>query len=419
MKYSLKEKCNLSMYRFVFILLLLSAHSVSAGGYDGNKLLEILGEDRNGKALKEFKEAFSLDKTLKNPALGIKLTAGHDSGSVVTAVTVTAAGYELNDIKYKQFEGVLPFSISMEDDGASLIKKFGSVKKGSDDDIKLKFKKDSITISIYFRNSGKKKIAYIKFTQEIGSVGPYRSKEAEVPVVVEDVAPKSKAKPDKPKSEPVVEPVKPVAEPVKTEVKPDVPKIPPAAATTNNDVKPASPKPDNKSIEPTPKVAVIDNTPAPKEKKTDDPFYKSIMKVIESGEEEMFKDIKKDPANRTNFWNYKYTYTTSISIPGEKYNMLYSFPFQTSQLDFVSVIEETDGPSNTIKTKYAEIESKLKDVFQASDGWSYSYTVNPEDPYGLKDFEVKSAKLGSIILDFSINPYGKRVLYLRFLLQYS
>ena len=427
------------MYRFVFILFSLSlfAHTVSAGGYDGNKLLEILGEDRNGKALKEFKEAFSLDKTLKNPALGIKLTAGHDSGSVVTAVTVTAAGYELNDIKYKQFEGVLPFSISMEDDGASLIKKFGTVKKGSDDDIKLKFKKDSITISVYFRNSSKKKITYIKFTQEIGSVGPYRSREAEVPVVVEDAAPKSKGKPDKPKSEPVAEPVKPAAEPVKAEVKHDspktvpaatannddvkpvVPKTAPVATATNNDVKPASPKPENKSAEPLPKTAVSDNTLAPKENKKDDPFYKAIMKVIESGEEEMFKDIKKDPAGRTNFWNYKYTYTTSISIPGEKYNMLYSFPFQTSQLDFVSVIEETDGASNTIKAKYAEIEAKLKEVFQPSDGWSYSYTVNPEETNGLKDFEVKNAKLGSIILDFSINPYGKRVLYLRFLLQYT
>ena len=425
------------MYRFVFILFSLSlfVHTVSAGGYDGNKLLEILGEDRNGKALKEFKEAFSLDKTLKNPAVGIKLTAGHDSGSVVTAVTVTAAGHELNDIKYKQFEGVLPFNMSMEDDGASLIKKFGSVKKGSDDDIKLKFKKDSITISVYFRNSSKKKITYIKFTQEIGSVGPYRSKDVEESVVVEDVAPKSKAKPDKPKSEPVVEPVKPAAEPVKpaaepvkpavepvkTEVKPDIPKTPAAVTATTNDVKPASPKPENKSAEPLPKAAVSDNTPAPKEKKTDDPFYKAIMKVIESGEEEMFKDIKKDPAQRTNFWNYKYTYTTSISIPGEKYNMLYSFPFQTSQLDFVSVIEETDGASNTntIKTKYAEIETKLKEVFQAADGWSYSYTVNPEEPNGLKDLEVKNAKLGSIILDYSINPYGKRVLYLRFLLQYT
>ena len=235
----------------------------------------------------------------------------------------------------------------------------------------------------------------------------------------------------------MAEPVKPAAEPVKAEVKHDspktvpaatannddvkpvVPKTAPVATATNNDVKPASPKPENKSAEPLPKTAVSDNTLAPKENKKDDPFYKAIMKVIESGEEEMFKDIKKDPAGRTNFWNYKYTYTTSISIPGEKYNMLYSFPFQTSQLDFVSVIEETDGAGNTIKAKYAEIEAKLKEVFQPSDGWSYSYTVNPEEPNGLKDFEVKNAKLGSIILDFSINPYGKRVLYLRFLLQYT
>jgi hypothetical protein len=61
----------------------------------------------------------------------------------------------------------------------------------------------------------------------------------------------------------------------------------------------------------------------------------------------------------------------------------------------------------------------LKHDFPLSDGWSYHYVVNPEDPKGPKDFELKSAKLGSIILDHSINPYGKHVLYLRFLLQYN
>jgi hypothetical protein len=49
------------------------------------------------------------------------------------------------------------------------------------------------------------------------------------------------------------------------------------------------------------------------------------MSVIESGEE-MFKDIKRAPSTISNFWNYEYTYTTSIAIPREKYNMLYSFP---------------------------------------------------------------------------------------------
>ncbi|MBS1616983.1 MAG: hypothetical protein JST76_00580, partial [Bacteroidetes bacterium] len=54
-----------------------------------------------------------------------------------------------------------------------------------------------------------------------------------------------------------------------------------------------------------------------------------------------------------------------------------------------------------------------------SEGWVYHYTVNPEDPKGPKDFELKNAKLGSIVLDHSVNPYGKHVLYLRFLLQYD
>jgi hypothetical protein len=166
-------------------------------------------------------------------------------------------------------------------------------------------------------------------------------------------------------------------------------------------------------------TAIVSKNIQTRENSKDDPFYKAIMTVIESGEKEMFLNIKKDESMRSNFWNYKYTYSTSVSIPGEKYNMLYSFPFKSSQLDFVSVLEETNGPSPVIKTKYNEIEAKLKEDFKPDDGWTYSYTVNTEDPQGPRDLEVKNSKLGSIILDYSINPYGRRVLYLRFLLQYS
>jgi hypothetical protein len=167
-----------------------------------------------------------------------------------------------------------------------------------------------------------------------------------------------------------------------------------------------------------PAAAMVSKNIPTWENSKDDPFYKAIMTVMESGEKEMFLNIKKDGSTRSNFWNYKYTYSTSVSIPGEKYNMLYSFPFKSSQLDFVSVLEETYGPSPAIKAKYDVIEAKLKADFQPSDGWTYDYSVNTEDPQGPKDLEVKNPKLGSIILDYSINPYGRRVLYLRFLLQY-
>jgi hypothetical protein len=272
----------------------------------------------------------------------------------------------------------MPFDISFNDDATALESKLGPGKGASEEDVRMKFKKDGITVNVYFKSAAKKKIIYVKFTQNIGMVGPYRlDGNHDAPIVTE--AP---------------------TEPLKKDIKPE-------------------PKPVNKNVTSLPTAATFSKTSASSTRVSQDPFYNAIMNVIESGEEEMFKDIKREATPKANFWNYKYTYATSVSIPGEKYNMLYSFPFQSSQLDFVSVLEESDGPSPTIEAKYKEVEAKLKEYFKPSEGWTYHYTINQEDPKGIKDFELKNPKLGSIVLDHSINPYGKHVLYLRFLLQYT
>ncbi len=369
----------------LFLCIMCMLHTARAGEYDGNKLLEVLGEDRTGDVCSKVKTQYLLDKSLKNPDLGIKLTAVHDSVSIITAITLTGAGHEINDIKYKQFSGTLPFSISFDDDEEALIQKLGE-SKGIGDDTKMKFKKDGITVNVFFKPGGKKKIAYIKFTQNIGMVGPYRvDGNHELPIVA-DVKP-----------EPVKD-RKPISK--------SAPKPSPATNAGNTNALPGA-----ATFGKSTTVTII--------KPSRSQFYRSIMNVIESGEEEMFKDIKKEMTDHVNFWNYKYTYNTSISIPGEKYNMLYSFPFQKSQLDFVSVLEETDAASPAILAKYNEVEAELKQEFPQSDGWSYHYIANPEDMKGPKDFELKNSRLGSIVLDHSVNPYGKHVLYLRFLLQYN
>jgi hypothetical protein len=377
------------MFRITLTFLFASLVSltVSAGGYSGNKLLEILGEDKNSEAFSQFKTEYLLDKALRNPVLGIKLTASHDESSVVTAIIVTAAGYESNETKYKQFEAELPFFISFNDDAATLSQKFGESKGSSSDDDKMKFKKDGITVNVYFKSAAKKKIAYIKFTQNIGMVGAYRIDGShEVPPVM-------------------------LASTAPTPI--------PAARDARPDMKVVSTKPVNSNVTSLPAPATFGKSSASSDRSSTDPLYTAIMNVIASGEEEMFKDIKKEAAPRSNFWNYKYTYSTSVRIPGEKYNMLYSFPFQNSQLDFVSVLEETEAANPVINEKYREMEAKLKEYFKPSEGWSYHYTVNQEDPKGIKDLELKNPKLGSIVLDHSINPQGKHVLYLRFLLQYT
>jgi hypothetical protein len=163
----------MTRFAFVFLLIISSVYSATAGTYLGNKMLEILGEDKNGEAFAQFKTEYLLDKTYKNAELGVKLTLSHDEVSTVSAITVTAAGYEMNEIKYKEFAGELPYHISLQDDGAALEQKFGA--KSSVQDGKMKFKKDGITISVFFKASNNKKITYIKFTQNLGREGaPYR-----------------------------------------------------------------------------------------------------------------------------------------------------------------------------------------------------------------------------------------------------
>jgi hypothetical protein len=361
------------MSRIIISLLFLTLSSlkVSAGEYFGNRVLEILGEEKAGSAFQKFKTEFILDKTLKNTEFGIKLTTSHDSASAVIALSVMSAGYEINDIKYKEYKGAMPFDINFNDDQESLTRKLGPGKG---------------TVMVFFKNTTRKKISYIRFSQNIGLEGPYRLEGSHQPPAMLV------------STEPMIAP--------ETNMKMDAKPAPARTSSRNN-------------IASLPAPATFGKSTATVDRSSVDPFYNAIMNVIESGEEEMFKDIKKTSVPKTNFWNYKYTYTTSVSIPGEKYNMLYSFPFQSSQLDFVSVMEETDAASPVIDSKYAEVEAKLKQYFKPSEGWTYNYIVNQEDPKGIKDFELKNPKLGSIVLDHSINPNGKHVLYLRFLLQYT
>ena len=389
----------LALFSVLLFFVFTSQHTM-AGDYQGTKMLEVLGEERMGDAVKYFRNQYLLDKALKNPENGLKLIATHDSASIIVSLTITAAGYEMNDIKYKQFNAAIPFNISLADDEEALVQKLGA-PKGLADDVKLKFKKDGITIHVFFKSAAKKKINYIKFTQNIGAVGPYRidgGHDAPAPIIV------ATAKPA------VTKPTPKGSDNKEARMN---------AAKAN--VYKGKPTADNMTVSalPMPAEFAAKAVATTVSKASKSPFYTAVMNVFESGEEEMFKDIKKTPADKANFWNYKYTYATSVAIPGEKYNMLYSFPFQSSQLDFVSVLEETDQSSRAIELKYADVEAKLKEEFKLTEGWSYSYTRNQEDPNGIKDLELKNSKLGSIVLDHSINPYGKHVLYLRFLLQYN
>ncbi|MBK7148290.1 MAG: hypothetical protein IPH78_05575 [Bacteroidetes bacterium] len=143
-------------------------------------------------------------------------------------------------------------------------------------------------------------------------------------------------------------------------------------------------------------------------------FKSAILQVFEVYRGNGLSTLKSKDLMFSNFWNYKYCYSTSLKIPGEKFNMLYSYPFITSQLDFVSVIVESDVADSAFKKAYKDAEKRLSDSFRSSEGWNSVCLPNKESSL-LPDLEFKNEQLGSIILDYSRNPKGKHILFLRFL----
>lgn len=143
-------------------------------------------------------------------------------------------------------------------------------------------------------------------------------------------------------------------------------------------------------------------------------FKSAILQVFETYRGNGLSTLKNKELRLSNFWNYKYCYSTSIKIPGERLNMLYSYPFLTSQLDFVSIIAESDVTDSAFKKAYKEAEKRLSDSFKSSEGWNSVCLPNKESSL-LPDLEFKNEHLGSIILDYSRNPKGRHILFLRFL----
>lgn len=144
-------------------------------------------------------------------------------------------------------------------------------------------------------------------------------------------------------------------------------------------------------------------------------FKEAIMDVFKAYRESAFYNIKGRSRTQKNFWNYRYTYDSSLKIPGEKFSMLYSFPFTTSDLDYVSVLKEGDKFDKSFETTYHEFEKKLMESFPASDGWVASCIPNKESK-NISDLELRNDRYGAIVLDYCRNPNGRHILYLRFLL---
>ncbi len=339
------------------LLLLLSASTKL--DYTGNNLLLLLGADPLAKDFKPVKEFWLLDKNLQNESGGLKLNVNSVSGKI-QSILVAGYNFELNGVKYLTYSSPLPFNMQLTDDTATLTTKLGAGLKMLGRST-MKYYSGDFAIEVSYADLKSNRITSVKYYYENRPI-------AKTPVVEEKKTTTSKDKFQQKRN---------VLEDVAFASAPAAPVVTESVTTST--------------------------------------FKKSLLDVFAAYRDSKFTAIKNELRGSNNFWNYSYTYTTTVKIPGEKFNMLYSFPFVTSPLDFVSVLKESDAVDASFQNTYKDFEKNLMQNFPASEGWVSSCKPNKESKT-LSDLEFTNDKYGSIILDYSKNPKGRNILYLRFLL---
>jgi len=342
--------------------ILFSANSVSAAAAAASNVLFVLGKDKNSHEFKEFRDVWRLDKQYENNAKGVKLYV-NDLNEKVESVLLAGDNYKLDGIIFSKYSSGLPFDIAFNDNMDQLTGKLGQPAKIGRN--AFKFNKQNISFEVAYTGSDNGKISFIKCYYEI--------------------------------LKPVSPPVKQVAEIKKPQVL--LASMAPLSAEKHIPVAVAIKAPEAD--------VVIDSKASP--------LKQAIMNVFKSYRESAFYSIKDDTRVDHNYWNYKYTYKTKLKIPGEKFNMLYSFPFSTSQLDFVSVLKEGDVFDKSFEQIYHQFEKQLNENFPTKDGWEVSRIPNKESK-NIYDIEYRNDKYGAVVLDYCRNPKGKHIIYLRFLL---
>jgi hypothetical protein len=351
---------------FFLVFILVSANHLSAvAPAAASNVLFVLGKDKNSHEFKEFKDVWHLDKQYENNAKGVKLYV-NDLNEKVESVLLAGDNYKLDGLIFSKYSSGLPFDIAFNDNMDQLTGKLGQPEKLMGRNA-FKFNKQNISFEVAYAGNDNGKISFIKCYYEI--VKP---------------VPQSPA-------------VKQVAE---------IKKQPILLASMG-------PLPAEKHIPVAVAVKVPEADVVIDSKAS--PLKQAIMNVFKSYRESAFYSIKDDTRVDHNYWNYKYTYKTKLKIPGEKFNMLYSFPFSTSQLDFVSVLKEGDVFDKSFEQIYHQFEKQLSETFPAKDGWEVSRIPNKESK-NIYDIEYRNDKYGAVVLDYCRNPKGKHIIYLRFLL---
>ena len=349
----------------VSMCLFFLGQSACAINYDGNNLVLILGQSTSSQNFKEFKAFWVLDKDGQNPAMGIKVYINPISDKV-ESIIIAGDNTDLGGTKFKKCTARLPHNINLNDDTTALVKKLGHGEKLIGRST-LKFYSHNLVIEASFTDLKTGEITFLKFSSD--PTHHVSTTDNPSPNTNTFAAP---SKPSNAEKRPTIE---------QASVSPS-------------------------SVQPKPK---------PKDSKPLPPFKQAILDVFKASRESSFDYIKTEERSEGNFWKYKYTYDTKLKIPGEKYNMIYRFPFITSQPDFVVVLKESDGFEKSFDNIYHDFEKQLTLNFTASEGW-IATCLPGKDKTQLPDLEFRNDKFGAIILDHSQNPQGRHILYLRFLL---
>jgi hypothetical protein len=441
----LKDMKKLHLIAFIGVLLLWQSPSRAQVLVNGDGMVNIIGKQRTGSEYQAFVDYWQISQRNDNTQKGIKVFWDRNTGEVTTLILYLEKT-KWNDIVFKPFDDVLPYGITRFCDSTCLKQIFGGrpMKRTMRS---FEFVKNNIVTKVLYDESSKPKIVSIRFYPYVPDTNApvLASTPVQKNVTAVNAGP-AKTTATTPVSKTVVKAdqqneARNAIEQMRGNSKPIASNYSNATASTSAEPVTATtssypPAPggvsassnsnwENEKLSVSESTgAVITDEDAPianvqliDKAKTYSPFRTAMNKVMESGINKYFENIKSEKRSSTNFWNYKYTYASKVKIPGEKYSLIYSFPFEDSQLDFVSVLYE-GAYSSTIETMYNDYKTKLLADFPTSEGWTVVYSPNT-DKTKPADMEIKNPKIGSVVLDYHTNPRGQSVLYFRFLLYYN
>lgn len=430
----LKDMKKLHLFAFIGVLLLWQVPASAQVMINGDGMLNIIGKQRTSPEYQAFVDYWQLSQRNDNTNKGIKVFWDRNTGEVTTLILYLEKT-KWNDIVFKPFTDILPYNITRFCDSVCLKQTFGG-RPYKRTMRSFEFVKNNIVTKVLYDEGSKPKILSVRFYPFVPDPNvplPGTTTAATTPVQKTTTTASTKPTTTKSTTQTKTDQLaearsaidqmrgtsNTISTPQQTAEEQNV------SATTSN----YPPQPQGKTLaalpgsvsestgavvdeeSPVAAVQVIDKN------KSYSPLRTAMNKVIESGVNKYFENIKSEKRTSSNFWNYKYTYTSKVKIPGEKYSIIYSFPFEDSQLDYVSVLYE-GAYGSTVEALYNDYKAKLLADFPTSEGWTVAYSPN-SDKSKPADMEIKNSKIGSVVLDYHVNPKGTSVLYFRFLLYYN